>query len=380
MWLVEKVTFLENQNEELKKALQEMEMRLATQENTARQADERHARIEAAITRIAEVVQQQNTAIEVSKASMISLVEEVNNHRDNFQKVAMIMQVHEQHIVQSGVITQEMAQYINAHIKENEQANLRIGSLTRDSQTQTQVLRQHHLGQQVLAEVIKGIMAGQQQTQQQPPQGQTVTGAGPTVTEVDGDDDPDRLDFMGGPGSPRRTADWWGWAGDNETTQDQETQDDPEETLSKEVVYGGEPDVNDLKHPEKTFVNKLIEKTIAVMNEEVLDQKKTVRHVERIVILGISTKHINLWIRQLELKRMETCHLAGLMGFDLVKNEIEMEKCLERRAKRTTNHFTKKTKRMLCQEIDIMCGVDKKGKLQDGASRIRCTTRSRMKK
>ena len=118
-------------------------------------------------------------------------------------------------------------------------------------------------------------------------------------------------------------------------------------------MYDGEPDVNDLKHPEKTFVNKLIDKTIAVMNVVALD-RETVRHVERIVILRISTKHINLWNRQLELKRMEMCHLAWLMGFDLVKKEIEMEKSLERWAKRTTNHFTKKMKRMLYEEIDNM--------------------------
>ena len=33
----------------------------------------------------------------------------------------------------------------------------------------------------------------------QTPRGQTITGAGPTVTEVDDDHDEDRLDFLGGP-------------------------------------------------------------------------------------------------------------------------------------------------------------------------------------
>ena len=75
-------------------------------------------KIEAAITLIAEVDQQQNSAIRDSRASTISLAEEVNNHRDHFQKVAMVMQVHEQHILRSGVITQEMAQYISALIRE----------------------------------------------------------------------------------------------------------------------------------------------------------------------------------------------------------------------------------------------------------------------
>ena len=121
MWLVEKVTSLENQNEELKRALQEMETRLALQENAARQADERFVMMEAAITQIAEIVREKNNAIEGSKALTISLAEEVTTHRDNFQKVAMVMQVHEQHIVRSGTMTQEMAQYINALVQDNEQ-------------------------------------------------------------------------------------------------------------------------------------------------------------------------------------------------------------------------------------------------------------------
>ena len=41
MWLSEKVTSLEKENEQLKMALQEMNARLATQETTTRQMDER---------------------------------------------------------------------------------------------------------------------------------------------------------------------------------------------------------------------------------------------------------------------------------------------------------------------------------------------------
>ena len=36
---------------------------------------------------------------------------------------------------------------------------------------------------------------------------------------------------------------------------------------------------------------------------EVLDEE-TIRMVEIIAVIRISTKHINLWIRQLEMKRM----------------------------------------------------------------------------
>ena len=50
------------------------------------------------------------------------------------------------------------------------------------------------------------------------------------------------------------------------------------------------------------------------MNVESLDQETT-REVERMVILRIATKHINLWIRQLEMKRKEIAELARLLEF-----------------------------------------------------------------
>ena len=99
--------------------------------------------------------------------------------------------------------------------------------------------------------------------------------------------------------------------------------------------------------PMKTVLEKMKEK----MKVDVLD-KETTGMVEWLVVLRISTKTINLWIRQLEMKRKETGELARLMGFDDVKSEIEKEKKMERWAKRCTTHFTKKTKRMLYEEID----------------------------
>ena len=72
-----------------------------------------------------------------------------------------------------------------------------------------------------------------------------------------------------------------------------------------------------------------------------LDEDST-RMVERIVFLRLSTEHINLWIRQLEMKRKAVCELAGLMGFEDIKKEVETEKSLECWARRCTNHFTKK--------------------------------------
>ena len=69
----------------------------------------------------------------------------------------------------------------------------------KEYQAQTEVLRQHHLGQHVLAGVIKQMMAGQRQGQQSQQQCQAITTTGPTVTVVDEDDDEGRLDFFGGP-------------------------------------------------------------------------------------------------------------------------------------------------------------------------------------
>ena len=80
--------------------------------------------------------------------------------------------------------------------------------------------------------------------------------------------------------------------------------------------------------------------------------------VERIVVLRVATKHINLWVRQLEMKRKEVVQLAGLLKFNEVKKEVEEEKSLEKWAKRCTKYFTKRVKRMLFEEIDNMVWND----------------------
>ena len=85
----------------------------------------------------------------------------------------------------------------------------------------------------------------------------------------------------------------------------------------------------------KTLVGKLQQSTCA----EDLDDE-TIEMAERLVVLRISTKHINLWIRQLEMKRNEMSQLAALMELDEIKKEREREKSLERRARRCTNYFT----------------------------------------
>ena len=83
----------------------------------------------------------------------------------------------------------------------------------RESQEQTRVLRQHELGLQVQAEVIK-VVANHQQ---QPPQ-RGATGTSPTVTEVN-DQDGDHLDFLGGQ-NPNTGPPNPGQSGANQIQQD----------------------------------------------------------------------------------------------------------------------------------------------------------------
>ena len=45
------------------------------------------------------------------------------------------------------------------------------------------------------------------------------------------------------------------------------------------------------------------------MNVDVLDEE-TIRMTERLVVIRISTKHINLWMRQLEVRRKEMIELG----------------------------------------------------------------------
>ena len=65
-----------------------------------------------------------------------------------FQEVVRVLQNHEQHIAKNGAASVEMAQYINALINDNENKSLWIG--TPVSESQTQILQQHQIGQQSL--------------------------------------------------------------------------------------------------------------------------------------------------------------------------------------------------------------------------------------
>ena len=144
--------------------------------------------------KIAQHVQQQEIFNGSVKTSIDSLESQVRKHQDNFKEVVRIFQNHEKYIVRNGAVADEIVQCINALIEDAEKKRLWIGNLMKESQAQ-EVLRQHHMGQQVLAEVMKRLVFQQEQQQPHQQQGQVATVSGPTVTEVDEDEDGDRLDF-----------------------------------------------------------------------------------------------------------------------------------------------------------------------------------------
>ena len=82
--------------------------------------------------------------------------------------------------------------------------------------------------------------------------------------------------------------------------------------------------------------------------------KRVDEETTRMIVVRVSTKHINLWMHQLEMKRKEIGELAEMMGFGEIKKESETEKDLERRGKRSTNCFSKKMKRMMFEEVEKM--------------------------
>ena len=78
-WMNEKITSLETENQELKVALQEMEARLASQENAMRQVAEGFMAMEAAIGQITERARRQDNVVESSRTSIQSLADEVES-------------------------------------------------------------------------------------------------------------------------------------------------------------------------------------------------------------------------------------------------------------------------------------------------------------
>ena len=192
--LVERVTSLENENKELKRTIEEMAAKIGLHDMTTQEIVQKHLSMEDAIAKIAEHVQRQSRFNESIRKTANGLENQVKIHLDNFQHVARILTVHEQHIISQGTASQEMAQYINALVQDTEKKRAWIGTLMKESQAQMQVLRQHEMGQQAIAGVIKCMMRQQEYHQEQAQQ-TSVTTTGPVVTIVE--EDGDVLDFLG---------------------------------------------------------------------------------------------------------------------------------------------------------------------------------------
>ena len=91
----------------------------AMQENEARGAT-----MERAIAEIAQNIQGQDLFNDSARTSISGLAEEVRKHQDYFQEVARIFQNHEEHIRRNDVLSDGMAQYINALVQDTEKKRL----------------------------------------------------------------------------------------------------------------------------------------------------------------------------------------------------------------------------------------------------------------
>ena len=103
MWLAEKVTSLEKENEGLKTKVQEMEVMIAQQVEAMNGVVAVYATIRSAFTEIAEHVQRQIVFSESTKASIAGLVPEVQKHQECFGEVVRVLENHEQHIAKNGM-------------------------------------------------------------------------------------------------------------------------------------------------------------------------------------------------------------------------------------------------------------------------------------
>ena len=192
---MEKVTTLEREKEEMKRKIEEMEKKIAQQERKEMGVMQRQMMVEAAITQIAQQMEQQNIFNESSRATLKGLMEEVRKHQDHFNETVRVLQNHEQHIVRTGTASQEMVQFINALVQENAKKEMWIGSLMREEQAQAQVLQQHQQGQQRVVQGMKRMMESQQQ-EHHPSQQPIIT-----------DSDEDGRDVQRGPSPHTRPPD-----------------------------------------------------------------------------------------------------------------------------------------------------------------------------
>ena len=103
MWPMDKVTSLGRENEEMKKALQEMATRVQLQEDLLKRYVELQGVLDSAVTRCCESVQRLNAFTESASAAINGLAGEAQKHQDTFREVGRILLNREEHIHQTGV-------------------------------------------------------------------------------------------------------------------------------------------------------------------------------------------------------------------------------------------------------------------------------------
>ena len=103
--LMERITTLEKENGELKRKLQENETKMSLQETIMVEIVEKEATVERAIREIAQHTKGQATFNERSKRAIACLENQVKIHQDNIHEVVLILQVHEQYVVDMGSVT-----------------------------------------------------------------------------------------------------------------------------------------------------------------------------------------------------------------------------------------------------------------------------------
>ena len=115
-----------------------------------------------------------------------------------------------------------------------------------------------------------------------------------TVTEVE-DDNGAGLDFLGGLNPQAEPQ-------DIRPVDDDSTTSSPHPHGNEAVLMDDHWDNKTDKEKGRTeFLKSLCERVAEMMKAETMDEE-TIRMVERLPVLRVSTKHVNLWSRQLEMK------------------------------------------------------------------------------
>lgn len=155
--LEEKVASPWKEKEAMEVSIQGLEAKVALHEGFMKDMAPRYGLIAGAIKLVADHVESLKQFNGCVRTTLGGTVEKVKVNRGHFQEVVRVLQNHEKHIAKTGAASQDMAQYTNALVEENEKKRLLIGNLINAFQEQSQDLQQHEMAQQVIADVVKEL-------------------------------------------------------------------------------------------------------------------------------------------------------------------------------------------------------------------------------